>query len=246
MRLLKSLARGLDALDYLVAQAKPVKLTDVAIALGVDKSNASHLLRTLVASGYAEQVEGRRYQASSKISGSRSPSLEEIIAFRERLHPLLVKLVDDTRECAHMAVLVGDKVWYVDKVSSPLPLKVDHPIGSMAPLHCTALGKAFLAFGPAAMPVGLDGYTPKSITKPAALDAEIAATRKRGFAVDDEEFTMGIRCVAVPIYDSLGRMVAAIGVSGPTARIDETRFSELGDIVKKQTEEMDSGAVNVA
>lgn len=244
MRLLKSLARGLEALDYLVAQGQPVKLTDLATALGVDKSNASHLLRTLVASGYAQQVEGRRYRASAKVAASASPTLEDIIDVRDRLRPALSALVEETQECAHVAVLVGSRVWYIDKIASPLPLKVDHPIGSLAPLHCTALGKTFLAFGGAAAPPALDQYTPKSITTRAALDSDVAAARKRGFALDDEEFTLGIRCAAVPIYDAHGRMIAAIGVSGPTVRIDNSRFAELGQTVLAQIEKIKPGVPN--
>ncbi|MCZ8545801.1 IclR family transcriptional regulator [Mesorhizobium qingshengii] len=245
MRLLKSLARGLEALDYLVAQGGPVRLTELASALGVDKSNASHLLQTLVAGGYADQVEGRRYQASAKVATDPSPSLEDIIDVRDRLRPALAALVEETRECAHVAVLVGSRVWYIDQIASPLPLKVDHPIGSLAPLHCTALGKAFLAFGGANPPSKFEQHTPKSIVTQLALNAEVAATRKRGFALDDEEYTLGIRCAAVPIYNTRGQMVAAIGVSGPTARIDDIRFAELGQTVLAQIDKIKPGVLNV-
>ncbi len=239
MRLLKSLSRGLDALDYLVAQPMPSRLTDVATHLQVDKSNASHILKTLVASGYVEQVEGRRYRASAKVRAPAAPSLEDIIAYRGRLHARLAKLVELTGECAHTAVLVGTQVWYVDKIDSTLPLKVDHPIGSLAPLHCTALGKAFLAFGEATDPGVLDTFTPHTITRRAALDAEIAQCRKNGYAVDDEEFTQGIRCVAVPVYDDAGKMIAAIGVSGPTARIGTPDLKRLGALAREQAENLE-------
>lgn len=242
MRLLQSLSRGLTVLDYLVASRVPVRLTDVAAHLGVDKSNASHLLRTLVAANYAEQVEGRKYRATQKIQPASGPSLEDIIACRSRLHGTLQELVQATGECAHMAVLVGTRVWYVDKIDSPLPLKVDHPIGSLAPLHCTALGKAFLAFGEPKETGPLEAHTSHTITRKPSLEAEIAATRKRGFAVDDEEFSQGIRCAAAPIYDPSGRMVAAIGLSGPTARIDKNRLTELGAIVLDRARVQSSGA----
>ena len=173
MRLLQSLARGLNVLDFLTSHSDPVRLTDVAAYLQVDKSNASHLLRTLVACGYAEQVDGRKYRASVKVQPATGPSLEDIIAYRSRLHATLQELVTATGECAHMAVLVGPKVWYVDKIDSPLPLKVDHPIGSLAPLYCTALGKAFLAFGEPKEIGPLEAHTSHTITRKGALDAEI-------------------------------------------------------------------------
>ena len=235
MRLLQSLNRGLEALDYLTVQTEPSRLTDIAAHLEVDKSNASHVLRTLVAAGYAEQTENRRYQATSKVQPRRGHDLEDIIDCREGLHQTLVDLVELTGECAHMAVLVGTRVWYVDKIASTLPLKVDHPIGSLAPLHCTALGKAFLAFGDARETGVLEPFTPKTITKMPALESEIEATRRRGYAQDDEEFSPGIRCAAVPVYSGPGDMIAAIGVSGPAARISLERLAELGALVAERT-----------
>jgi DNA-binding IclR family transcriptional regulator len=233
MRLLQSLTRGLAALDFLVERGTAVRLTDVAAALGVEKSNASHVLKTLVAAGYAAQDDSRRYHATAKmLHPSRGGhSLEEIIACKERWRPVLQNLVDETGECAHLAVLVDTRVWYIDKIDSTLPLKVDHPIGALSPLYCTALGKAFLAFGPVTETGALTAYTRKTITSVAQLDAEIAATRQRGYAVDDEEFAPGIRCVARPIIGRDGQMIAALGISGPSVRIDGARLAELGTLV---------------
>ncbi len=233
MRLLQSLSRGLEAMDYLVKTGLPSRLTDVAEALGVDKSNAAHVLKTLVASGYAVQDDSRRYAASAKLlpAGRPEHTLEEIVAVKEQWHAALERLVTETSECAHLAVLVGNRVWYIDKVDSPLQLKVDHPIGALSPLHCTALGKAFLAFGNTALPEQLTSFTPRTLTNPVALASEIERTRKRGYSVDDEEFASGIRCVAGPVRDHTGRMMAAIGVSGPSVRVNNNRLEELGRIV---------------
>ncbi|MEZ5824811.1 MAG: IclR family transcriptional regulator [Geminicoccaceae bacterium] len=229
---MQSLTRGLAALDFMTGRHEPVRLTDVASALGVDKSNAAHLLKTLVAAGYAEQNGARRYLPSARLAaGRREHPLEEIVAVKAAWHARLRDLVRQTGECAHLAVLVGERVWYIDKVDSTLPLKVDHPIGSLSPLHCTALGKAFLAFGRIAPPERLDAYTARTLTDRKALDAEIERTRKRGHAVDDEEFAQGIRCVAGAIFDEAGEMIAAAGISGPSVRVDDRRLKELGKII---------------
>jgi DNA-binding IclR family transcriptional regulator len=234
LRLLQSLSRGLEALDLMASRAEPMRLTDLAEALGVDKSNASHLLKTLLAAGYAAQDASRRYSASAKIAGAArgGHSLEEIVAVKEAWRPALEELVRATNECAHLAVLVGARVWYVDKVDSPLQLKVDHPIGALSPLHCTALGKAFLAFGRAPIPQELRTYTPNTLATRAELGGEIERTLARGYAVDNEEFAPGIRCVARPIYDANGEMIAALGVSGPSVRVDDERLQDLGRIVQ--------------
>jgi DNA-binding IclR family transcriptional regulator len=235
MRLLKSLARGLEALDYLATQPSAARLTDVAGHLGVDKSNASHILRTLVASGYGQQIDGRRYAPGPKMFRPRRSELEDVIERREKFHDMLAELVKATRECAHMAVLVGSKVWYIDKIASPLPLKVDHPIGSLAPLHCTALGKAFLAFGDVTDFGKLERFTAKTICTSDELAAEIALTRKRGYSIDNEEFSEGVSCVAAPIYDADGHMAAAIGLSGPVARNNPERLAELGMLLLRSS-----------
>lgn len=233
MRLLQSLTRGLEALDFLAASREPARLTDVAEALGVDKSNASHLMKTLVAAGYATQDSTRRYQPTDKIArhAASSHSLIDIVCVKEAWRPILERLVAETGECAHMAVLVGSRVWYIDKIDSSLPLKVDHPIGALAPLHCTALGKAFLAFGDAQVDGPFPSFTPRTLTTRRALDDEIARTRARGYSIDNEEFAPGIRCVARPIYDDQGRMIAAVGVSGPSVRVTDERLAQLGHIV---------------
>ncbi|WP_295534455.1 IclR family transcriptional regulator [uncultured Thioclava sp.] len=232
MRLLQSLSRGLIALDILRDAQGPMRLTEIAAQLGVEKPNASHIMKTLVAAGYASQDESRRYLLTPRENPAPSGhSLSEIISCKEKVRPALEALVRTTGECAHLAVLVEDRVWYIDKVNSELPLKVDHPVGSLSPLHCTALGKAFLAFGDAVVPNEMPPYTSKTITDRAQLDAEISATRERGYAIDDEEFSQGIRCAACPVFDQNGRMIAALGVSGPSVRVDEARLKEIGDQV---------------
>lgn len=234
MRLLQSLTRGLAALDFLKEKAEPVRLTDVATALGVEKSNASHILKTLVASGYAEQDSLRRYQIvhAPIIEPNDTHSLEKIIACKEEWKSVLQELLMKTGECAHMAVLVKSQVWYIDKVDSSLPLKVDHPIGALSPLHCTALGKVFLAYDNSLKNEIFDKYTATTIVSKTQLDLEIEKTLERGYAVDNEEFSQGIRCVAHPIFDEHNKVIAAFGVSGPTVRVDDQRFLELGDLVK--------------
>ena len=237
MRILQSLNRGLRALDYMENQGGPVRLTDVAVALGVDKSNASHLLRTLVVAGYAEQDANRRYRSSGKFhrpEGSQH-TLEEIVACKETLRPVLEEVARSTGECVHLAVRVRYRVWYIDKVDSALPLKVDHPVGSLSPLHCTALGKAFLAFGGAEAERPLQAFTPATKTSDDALRREIKRTRERGYAVDDEEFAVGIRCVGGPIVDARNVMIAAVSVSGPAVRIDGERLEELGETILAHT-----------
>ena len=236
MRVVQSLQRGLAVLDFLAESGRPVRTSDVAVRFDIDKANASRLLATLQVAGYAERAGDRRYVLGHKLNNDNgSRQLEGLIALRERARSLLEGLVEASGECAHMAVLVGDKVWYIDKVSSPQPLRVDHPVGALAPLHCTALGKAYLAFGTRVASGELARYTAGTIVDRVVLEADLAEARRLGYARDDEEFAPGVRCVASSIRDADGKMVAAVGLSGPTARLDLDRLNDLGRLVRDRT-----------
>jgi DNA-binding IclR family transcriptional regulator len=246
MRVVQSLQRGLAVLDFLATSSEPVRTSDVAVHFDIDKANASRLLNTLEAAGYARRADGRRFTAGAKFIGDGGKPLEDLIALRERTRSLLEGLVEASGECAHMAVLVADKVWYIDKISSPHALRVDHPVGALAPLHCTALGKAYLAFGTRVSAGELARFTTKTIVDDDRLSAELAKARREGFARDDEEFSPGVRCVAAPIRNSGGTMVAAVGLSGPTARIDGDRFNDLGRLVRDRTADISNRTDGVA
>ncbi len=212
MRVVQSLQRGLAVLDFIAERGEPVRTSEIAARFNIDKANASRLLTTLTEAGYTERSDDRRYALANKMRGDDGRQLEGLIALRERTRSLLEGLVEASGECAHMAVLVGDKVWYIDKISSPHALRVDHPVGALAPLHCTALGKAFLAFLPrAAAGAALVRYTAGTIVDAEMLTADLATTRLQGYATDNEEFSPGVRCVAAPLRDAGGRMVAAVG-----------------------------------
>lgn len=239
MRVLQSLQRALAVLDFLAESEVPVRTSDVAARFDIDKANASRLLNTLQVAGYAERPDGRRYVVGSKLGGrDTGRQIEGLVAVREQTRVLLEGLVAASGECAHTGVLVGERIWCIDKVSSPQTLKVDHSVGALAPLHCTALGKAYLAFGPRIGLTALERRTASTIVTQSALEAELVETRKRGYAADDEEFSMGVRCVAAPVRDGGGRMIAAVGVSGPSTRIDRDRLGELGRIVRDRVAAM--------
>ena len=191
---MQSLQRGLAVLDFLVESGGPVRTSDVADRFDIDKANASRLLAD--AAGRRLCRAGRQTAATRsarKFNGEHgSRQLEGLIALRERARSLLEGLVEASGECAHMAVLVADKVWYIDKISSPHALRVDHPVGALAPLHCTALGKAYLAFGRASRPATFARFTAqhhrrsRRARRPTSPRRAVWAT-----PVDDEEFSPG-------------------------------------------------------
>ena len=224
---IQSLARGLKILDLLGQAQDGASITELAEILGVDKGSASRLVSTLARYGYAEKDEvTRRYHLGARVV-SLSRSVLARLPLREAAKPSLRQMMEQTGECAHLAVAAQGKVLYIDQVESPATLRVNAQVGTMNPLHCTALGKVLLAFGEMDLPASLDSFTPRTITDPEALRRHLDEVRRLGYAMDDEEFDPGVRCIAVPVFDFRGKVVGSIGISGPSSRITDERLPEL-------------------
>ncbi len=228
---IQSLARGLKILDLLGKAQDGLSITELAKTLDVDKGSASRLMSTLARYGYAERDEvSRRYHLGSQVV-SLSRNVLTRLPLREAAKPYLRQMMERTGECAHLAVPAQGKVMYIDQVESPATLRVNAQVGTMNPLHCTALGKVLLAFGDLDFPDQLDSFTPHTITSPEALRRHLEEICKQGYAVDDEELDLGVRCIAVPVFDFRGKAIGSVGVSGPASRITHERLPELAGIV---------------
>jgi IclR family acetate operon transcriptional repressor len=228
---IQSLARGLKILDLLGQSREGVSITELAAVLGVDKGSASRLVATLAHYGYAEKdAATRRYHLGPQVV-SLSRSLLLGMPLREAARPFLRQLTERTGECSHLAVLMQGKALYVDQVESPATLRVNVQVGQTAPLHCTALGKVLLAYGGQDLPSHLEAFTPRTLTDPGRLAKHLAQVRQQGYAVDDEEYDPGVRCVAVPVFDLRKAVAGAIGISGPTTRMTRERTVELAAVV---------------
>ena len=228
---IQSLARGLKILDLLGQNPDGASITELAEILDVDKGSASRLVSTLARYGYAEKDEvTRRYHPGPQVV-SLSRSVLTRLPLREAAKPFLRQLMERTGECAHLAVPAQGKVLYIDQVESPATLRVNAEVGTMNPLHCTALGKALLAFGNIAMPTELVRFTTNTIRSKRTLAQHLEQVRQSGYAVDDEEFDPGVRCIAVPVFDFRGKLVGSIGISGPSSRVTPEKLPTLAAIV---------------
>ena len=224
---IQSLARGLKILDILCQAQDGVSITELADRLGVDKGSASRLVATLVNYGYAEKDgQTRRFHLGPQVV-PLSRSVLARLSIREVAKPFLRELMERTGECVHLAVPAQGKVLYIDQVESPATLRVNAQVGTLNPLHCTALGKALLAFGDLELPPLLESFTPHTLIDPARLRKNLEQVRAQGYAVDDEEFDLGVRCIAVPVFDFRGKATGSIGISGPATRITQERLPEL-------------------
>lgn len=206
--------------------------SQIVDAVGLPKSTTHRLLLTLIDVGFVEQRQDGTYALGIGLFEVGSLAYANV-SLRAIAQPFVRQLMDQTKETVHMGVLDGFEVVSLEQASSPHSLRAEVYVGKRAPLHCTAVGKAILAFvesGPWLQRLwanGFDRYTSDTITDPAALRAELEGVRKRGFAVDNEEHEVGVRCVGAPIRDASGTVVGSLSISGPSARVTPESVTDL-------------------
>lgn len=226
--------RALDILEALASSDVPLGASDVARRAGATKSAAYRLLATLEQRGYVvKDPITAHYRLGTRLAylGQRSLSTLDL---RQVARPLLEALRQRYHETVNLGVADGDggQIAYIDMLESDQGLRMAAHLGGRDDMHCTALGKAILANLPAerreqilARP--LARHTPATLTDPAALRAELERVRARGVAEDRGENEPGARCVAAPVFDHTGAVVAALSVSAPASRLDDARAAEI-------------------
>jgi IclR family transcriptional regulator, KDG regulon repressor len=228
---IQSLARGLTILDAIIADGRGLGVTELAERLQIDKSSVSRLIKTLARFEYLQQDTGSRRYVMGKRLHRISFQLLNRLPVREKAKKYLYRLVRETGECSHTAIYAEGRALMIDDVEAEASLRVVGGIGRLLPLHCTAVGKSLLAFAELPIPDELIVKTPRTITDQARLAEHLAMIRATGYALDDEENELGVRCLAAPVYDNYGTTIATIGVSGPTVRVTNERIARLGQMV---------------
>lgn len=224
---IQSLARGLRILEIMADCENGIGITELADQLGVDKSTASRLVQTLLKDGFVQKAKDDRSYTLGPMLVNLSRSVITRMPLRDTAKPYLKKLVEVSGECSHIAIYAQGKALYIDQMESSSTLRVNVEVGQLAPLHCTALGKILLAFGNYPLPVELEGHTEKTITDLQTLEKELETVRDKGYAIDDEEFDNDVRCISVPVFDFREKLVGAIGISGPSARLGMKEIETL-------------------
>ncbi len=184
------------------------------------------------------EPETRKYRLGLKIL-DLAGHLVESLELREVARPTLLWLVAQTGETVHLATLDQDEMVFLDRVNGVQPVTLRTRVGFRAPVHVTAVGKAFLAFSsPALVDQVLRSrpllrYTEHTITDRETFVAHLKSIRRQGFAVDNEEHRLTIRCVGAPILDHGGAPVAAVSIAGPMFRLSNRRIRMLATLVKE-------------
>ena len=228
----KTFLKGLTLLEVLARSGKACGVTELAEKMDLTKSNVHRILQGLVHQGFARKVnETGQYELTMKLWELGSYVFSKL-DLREIARPFMETLARQTAETVHLSLLDGTDVLYLAKIDSPQPVRAYTTVGGRAPAQCVATGKAQLAWAePEVLELikqKLYAHTPQSITTPEALEAELARIRTIGYAINRGEWRAQVCGVACPIRDASGKVIAALGTSGPAERLKPKRMKEMG------------------
>lgn len=219
----KTLAKGLIVLEALIQKGEPCGVSDLAVALGMSKSNAHRLLNTLAEAGFVNAADGR-YEASLKVWELGTHVIKNYDV-RDLARPAMTRLVRETAEGVRLTVLDPQKleVVYIDKIDSPQDVRPFSEIGRRAPAYCTSSGKILLAYQDERfvkkVSRKLKAYTPRTITDPEAFLRELRKARADGYALNTREYSPQVSGVAAPIFDGENNVIASLSIAAPADRL---------------------------
>lgn len=237
MSALSSINKALTVLKSFSQETPELGVTEISRLLGVHKSSISRIVTTLASEGFLEKNEATgKYRLGLKLAELGNRVLRRY-DLRDRAAPFLDELAQKTGEIIHLSVLDKNEIVYLDKRGEGQALTIGTKVGGRNPAHASSMGKVLLAgLSPEALQKTLSlgplvRCTPATLTKVSELRKELEKVRKQGFAKDNEESFPGIRCVAAPIRDQWGKVVAAISVTAPKQRMGRERMRELAQRV---------------
>ncbi|KFU76532.1 transcriptional regulator, IclR family [Amycolatopsis lurida] len=230
----QSLQRAFELLEHLADTGGEASLSELATLSGLPMPTIHRLIRTLVDLGYVRQNTNRRYALGARlIRLGENASMQ----FGSWARPLLAELVDEVGETANLAVLERDEVVYVAQVPSKHSMRMFTEVGRRLLPHGTGVGKAMLAHLPSddvtalLARTGMPSYTEHTFTDQDALLRELAKIAKQGYALDEAEQELGVRCVAVAVPGA--PVPAAVSVSGPSGRLTMEAVERIAPVVQR-------------
>ncbi|MGQ9370611.1 IclR family transcriptional regulator [Azospirillum sp. ST 5-10] len=238
-QVVQSLTRALNLMTILGRSERAMTLSELAGEAALSPSTTHRLLTTLQQERYVRFDQGARAWSigvQAYVTGANFVKTRNLV---ELAKPRMRRLMEESCELVNLAVEDNGEALYLARVGGPRVVNPPAPMGDRALLHCTAVGKVLLA-GMTEGQVqsilnqrGMRQFTRTTLSSLPALHADLAQTRVRGFAVDQEERVAGVRCVAAPVYDENARIIGALSVSGSNRRIGEGRVDQLGEMARR-------------
>jgi DNA-binding IclR family transcriptional regulator len=230
--------RALNILEAAAHRRDGLTNSEISRKLAIPKSSASYILRTLEKRGYLRRdSDSGRYRLGLKIL-SLGGDAQANLDIADVSLPFMRALVEKIHMTVHLAVLDQGEAVYIEKVEAPGFFKVNTWVGRRMFLHSTSVGKCLLAWlpkqemEPLVKQQGLKKRTPKTITTMNKLLADLEHVKDEGYAVDDEENSLGARCMGAPVFDTEGNVVAALGASGTLTQVDEATMPRIIEALK--------------
>jgi DNA-binding IclR family transcriptional regulator len=237
--IIQSVDRALQILDCFTGPVSELGITELAHAMGLGKSTIYGLVNTLLITGYLEQnPENKRYRLGLKLFEMGS-IVQRRMDIREIAKPYLKELSEKYNMTVHMGLYRDGEVMYIDKMDSPDTRIVFSQVGKRAPMYCTGIGKAIFANMEKDEIERLlniqkrEELTEKTIMKPDKILEELQKIKNQGYAVDNEEVELGLRCVAVPIFNHQKRPIAAISISSSVSILNEEKIRHISADLRK-------------
>lgn len=237
--IVQSVDRALSILELLSDYDEGLRIIDISEKVNLHKSTVHRLLKTLMHKGFVEQdLITNKYKISLKLYelGSKRTESLDILKVSK---PYTKALMQSFNEVVHLVIRDGNDIVYIDKVEANNTIRMASNIGKRSPLYCTAVGKAILAYTDEKEVERVwRNSNIKKLTKNTIIDfkvfkEELKKVRELGYAVDDEENEIGVRCVGAPIFDYNGEVAGAISISGPTIRVTRDQVERIGSEIKK-------------
>ena len=242
----RALDRALDVLDV-IATGGGLTLTEIAQRLELAPSTVHRVLVTLAGRGVAESDPTTQAWHVGPTAFRHGSAFMRRSGLVERARPVLRRLMEVTGETANLGILNGDAVLFLSQAETHETIRAFFPPGTRSALHASGIGKALLAH---ARPnelrrtiraMTLERFTPQTLAQPDQLIADLVAIRARGYSLDNEERTQGMRCIAAPIFDLAGEAAAGISVSGPVHRMTDARLAGMARAVIAAGRELSFG-----
>ena len=234
--------RALRMLELIARADEPPTLNELMAQLDLAKATAHRFASLLERLGFIRRTaDGKRYAIGERLAALGLHVIRNAAQFAPR-RAVLSALVSEIQETCNITMLDGGELIYLDRVESDWPLQIRLNVGSHVPLHCTASGKLFLALSPPSLSEALlrlkslPRHTPRTLTDPARLAAELNRIRQTRIGTDNEEFIEGMAAAAVPVLDADGRICATVAVHGPTVRLTLKRAISLAPALRRAAE----------
>lgn len=239
---MSGVVRTINILEV-IAKKGSINLENLSKETDLPKATLLRFLSTLSSLGYVCRDDADHYSLTLKLfsMGSRALAHNDLIS---KARPFAKALCLSLGETVHMGILEGWQAVYVLKEESSYTLRMYSRIGKVIPLYCTAIGKIFLSqmsedeLDKYLKATNLKPYTSRTIKTPEALKEQLELIRRRGWSIDDQEHEDNIMCIAAPVYDYTGHVVAAMSVSWPLFRFNQAEFEKIVSEIKSATDQL--------